>query len=546
MYPAGLGWSGARVWLCAWACLWVALLSVGHSGHVAAASVVRSQPRISRPVCRGLHKGEVDWWVMLKHPLGYQYSYMDSNNASSSKAGTCVRGSCWQHGLTMQNPNPVSHTLEVLTTVPAAPAAAAGGSLAYAFYNDADPGGTEHFLFAHAKVSALYMLPLGWVDGAAANHSSSGHAFACGELSMVRVFGLFCSSRASDMSTGKQPGHVATRMAEVQSTGPDAAHASWCAFEVMSPALCSVSEATAATTRGSSRAVRVITTTCADPHCLLPCCCCCCCCVDSQGVVGFSHGDVNAGSANSNSNATGFWLVHSAPRFPRPPGEPDWTVLQPPQTVFGQHFSCFSLASNSSIAAVSDVLLAAGPYIYSSRLPASLAAQYPSWQLLLAGAFDRTPAAVNAVLSSTAGQQLLVFAKPSVLNVSLTDAVVGPGLGVSMFWETWRRSHDALPSVCPGQQRTGQHSSLNIGRVAFPGTQYRWGWEQDHSKWGVSSSSSSSSSGSSSGLFVCLGDMNRAGWQAHRGGSYVCMQHSGLWEAFHGLLAAVEPCMWHA
>jgi hypothetical protein len=103
-----------------------------------------------------LHKGEVDWWVMLKHPLGYQYSYMDSNNASSSKAGTCVRGSCWQHGLTMQNPNPVSHTLEVLTTVPAAPAAAAGGSLAYAFYNDADPGGTEHFLFAHAKVSALY------------------------------------------------------------------------------------------------------------------------------------------------------------------------------------------------------------------------------------------------------------------------------------------------------------------------------------------------------------------------------------------------------
>jgi hypothetical protein len=185
----------------------------------------------------------------------------------------------------MQNPNPVSHTLEVLTTVPAAPAAAAaaGGSLAYAVYNDADPGGTEHFLFAHAKVSALYMLLLGWVNGAAAgaaaNHSSSGHAFACGGLSMVRVFGLFCSSGASDRSTGKQPGHVATRMAEVQSTGPDAAHASWCAFGMMSPALCSVSEATvqhAATTRLSSRAVRVsqqrVLTLIA---CYLACCSCC-------------------------------------------------------------------------------------------------------------------------------------------------------------------------------------------------------------------------------------------------------------------------------
>lgn len=188
---------------------------------------------------------------------------------------------------------------------------------------------------------------------------------------------------------------------------------------------------------------------------------------------------------------------------------------------------------------MADVLLAAGPYVYSSRLPASLAVQYPSWQLLLAGAFDRTPLAVHHVLSSTAGQQLLVFAKPGVLNVSLTDAVVGPGLGASMFWETWRRSHDALPSVCPGQQ---QHSSLNIDRVGFQGTQYSWGWEQDHSKWGVSSTSS----GSPSGLFVCLGDMNRAGWQAHRGGSYVCLQHSGLWEAFHALLAAAEPCMWHA
>lgn len=224
--------------------------------------------------------------------------------------------------------------------------------------------------------------------------------------------------------------------------------------------------------------------------------------------------------------------------------------LQRPQTVFGQHFSCFSLASNSSIVALADVLLAAGPYVYSSHLPASLAAQYPRWLLLLAGAFDRTPRAAIASLASTAGQQLLVFAKPSTLNVSLTDAVVGPGLGVDMLWETWRRSHDALRSVCPAvraQHVPTQHSSLNVDQVAFPGTQHSWGWEQDHSKWGVSSSTSSSSEGvRSAALFVCLGDMNRAGWQAHRGGSYICLRHVGLWEAFHGILAAAEPCVWHA
>lgn len=112
------------------------------------------------PVCRGLHRAEVDWWVMLKHPGGYQYSYVDSVS-SSDAGGSCAAGLCWRHGLSMQNPNPVSHTLEVLTS-PAATAAAAD-SLAYAIYNDADPAGTEHFDFAHAKVSSCGV----WVAKAA-------------------------------------------------------------------------------------------------------------------------------------------------------------------------------------------------------------------------------------------------------------------------------------------------------------------------------------------------------------------------------------------
>jgi hypothetical protein len=90
---------------------------------------------------------------MLKHPSGYQYSYVDSSRASSSgssAAGSCGGGLCWQHALSMENPNPVGHTLEVL-----AAAAATAAHLAYVIYNDAEPGGIEHFEFAHAKVSFL-------------------------------------------------------------------------------------------------------------------------------------------------------------------------------------------------------------------------------------------------------------------------------------------------------------------------------------------------------------------------------------------------------
>lgn len=269
---------------------------------------------------------------------------------------------------------------------------------------------------------------------------------------------------------------------------------------------------------------------------------CACCAI--QGVVAFS--DLSARVIGSNvSTASGFWLVHSAPRFPQVPGVQDWAQLQHPQSVFGQHFSCFSLADHTSISAVATSLLAAGPFMYSSSLPASLAADYPSWALLLSGGAVRQPIAVKVSLWTAGRQQAQVFAKSSFLHVSLIDAIVVPGLGVSMMWETWRRSHDALASSCPYAPH-GTASSLNIDQVAFPGTQYAWASQDDHSKWGVGSGSSSSTINSTATMVVCLGDMNRAAWQAHRGGSYICLVHAGLWRAFHGILAAAEPCTWHA
>jgi hypothetical protein len=258
----------------------------------------------------------------------------------------------------------------------------------------------------------------------------------------------------------------------------------------------------------------------------------------AQGVVAFTRTRNSSSSRNnsSSSSVAGFWLVHSAPRFPAAPGSPSWTDLLHAQSVFGQHFSCFSLGGSSSIAAVADALLAAGPYIYSSQLPASLAAAFPGWLRLTQGGRDIGAHAVSAVVRLAGSRQLLrVFAKTSALNVSLTDAVVGPGLGAaSMLWETWRRSHDALPSACSSS--TNSSSSLNVARIAFPCTPYAWQWSQDHSKWGISS-------GSNSGA-VCVGDQNRASYQSHRGGSFVCLQHRVLWQALHAIVAAAEACQW--
>lgn len=381
----------------------------------------------SSPSCRGLGRKVVDWWVMLKHPSGYQYSYLDSNNV-----GSCEGGSCWRHRLTMLNPNPLGHTLAQLQQAsnhkdirnrPTIPA-----DIAYVLYNDDDPPGTEHFDFAHAK-----------------------------------------------------------------------------------------------------------------------------------GVVAFSHS--STGSSTDDSSYQGFWMIHSAPRFPKDPKEDGFSELARAQSVFGQHFSCFSLMGNQSITAVAAMLLTAGPYIYSSHLPDHLAAQYPAWKQLLDGTSSTLPASVHISLETAAGLPLHAFAKTKYLNVSLTDAVVGPMVGSNMLWETWRRSHDALPSHCPqggSNKDTGSYNSLNIQQIAFPGTPYTWHFLSDHSKWGITSGHSWSGgkvSGSSRRLaggenddeddsqhVVCLGDMNRAWWQSRRGGEFVCFEHLGAWQAFANIVAAVEPC----
>lgn len=378
-------------------------LAVASSATTSTGLNMQQLPQHTAPVCRGLGMREVDWWIMLKHPAGYLYSYLDSTFADG-----CTQGSCWRHRLTMLNPNPVGHTLALIGQAASAAIShqanfSDSADVAYVIYNDDDPPGMEHFDFAHAK-----------------------------------------------------------------------------------------------------------------------------------GVVAFR---------SSSSSYQGFWLVHSAPRFPKDPAQPDFAELARAQSVFGQHFSCFSLSNKQSIAGVAQMLLTAGPYIYSSSLPVDLASEFPDWLRLVTGSSHEVPMSVSVSIRTAAGVPLHGFAKTKYLNASLTDAVVGPGLGSAMLWETWRRSHDALPSYCPGGESESlaePFSSLNIQRIAFPDTPYTWPSLTDHSKWGLSGSDNVPQAAL---YMVCLGDMNRAWWQSQRGGGYVCTQHVGLWQAFSTIVAAVEPCI---
>ena len=88
------------------------------------------------------------------------------------------------------------------------------------------------------------------------------------------------------------------------------------------------------------------------------------------GVLGFDE-------------AGGFWLLHSAPKFPDSPANKSYGGIYRSQTIHAQAFLCISLSA-ATTDAIGSLLQVTNLYMYSpTSLPADLAAAFPSISLLI-------------------------------------------------------------------------------------------------------------------------------------------------------------------
>lgn len=122
----------------------------------------------------------------------------------------------------------------------------------------------------------------------------------------------------------------------------------------------------------------------------------------------------------------------------------------------------------------------------------------------------------------------------------------------AMLWQTWRRSAGALPSACGTPSAP---AALNVAAVLLLDNEGRsgssnatsgaaWGWRRDHSKWGVTDHDGDGSDGGGGSAAACVCDLNRSEPQQHRGGLCACIQgHRDLHAAFRGAVGTVEPCV---
>lgn len=125
------------------------------------------------------------------------------------------------------------------------------------------------------------------------------------------------------------------------------------------------------------------------------------------------------------------------------------------------------------------------------------------------------------------------FAKSNNWGEDLCENLVSPYYKQGFFWETWRRN-PPLPSYCPPVHK---YEELNINYVALPGTNYKWHYTQDHSKWGVSAIASQP--------ITCVGGINRMESQRKRGGGTVCQTYSPMWRAMYALISQADNC-WYS
>jgi deoxyribonuclease II len=231
----------------------------------------------------------------------------------------------------------------------------------------------------------------------------------------------------------------------------------------------------------------------------------------TKGVVGFD-------------SRTGFWLIHSVPRYPPTPYTyPDYAAK------FGQSFLCVSYTLEN-INEIGAGLLLNKPAVFESNLPASIQADVPNLVDVVAKRWVKTPGTLRkSALPSLGGITFHTFAKNPAWDRRLWVDGVAPGIESPLFVESWMNgSGGRINSTCDGVS----YPVYDITEVRAGGI--TWTETKDHSKWGVSTESRDG--------WSCIGDINRMESQERRGGGASCFRLPGVWKSLHSVIANSWPC----
>jgi deoxyribonuclease-2 len=245
-------------------------------------------------------------------------------------------------------------------------------------------------------------------------------------------------------------------------------------------------------------------------------------CGHTKGVLGF---DVATG--------TGFWLLHSWPKYPKADGS------SKPAPTYGQTFLCVALDLDTLGKLATQMISYQQPQVYDHRLPKGLPADH-GLRRLAAGVDVNAAGGSNVLELSTRGiggrkTSFKVIAKNRLWNDDFWNHLVIGVLKTDLDVETWIRG--AVP------ERSDQTDTYSVTDMKYVSLKHidakklPWQWreQQDHAKWAISEQDR--------GDWICVGDINRMISQEKRGGCTIAFQDADnvLWGILHQADVIVPP-----
>ncbi|EFN70227.1 Deoxyribonuclease-2-alpha, partial [Camponotus floridanus] len=266
----------------------------------------------------------------------------------------------------------------------------------------------------------------------------------------------------------------------------------------------------------------------------------------SNGKYGHTKGAVVANMQQ------GFWLIHSVPNYPPVPSSGNDIRHKRGQDVqknpapgnrseydypssgknYGQSFLCISV-NGDQFNLIGQQLIYREILVYRKNTPSPFAQSYS----VLTDAANqkrirKAPFSSKLILKSFNNITFTSFAKSDKWPHDLYDKFVAPTLQSNLLTETWLNGRGKLPSDCE------RIKVYNIKSILIPVQEFNIEFKSshDHSKWAVATENKANQT------WICIGDINRADTQYHRGGGTVCFNHPKVWKNYRYIVNDVELC----
>jgi deoxyribonuclease-2 len=209
---------------------------------------------------------------------------------------------------------------------------------------------------------------------------------------------------------------------------------------------------------------------------------------------------------------TGYWLLHSWPKFAEPKAKAD------PTPKYGQTYLCLSLTLDTLEQIAALMIDYQQPQTYLNRVDClNNNKTSPLYKLAQSVNPNATGDSKILDLKTAGGIAFKAIAKNRLWNKDFWNGLVGPTLADDMDVDTWIRGPIPPVADTDGIHKTFDIKYINLGPL---GIHLAWPETHDHAKWGITTHSN----------WVCVGDINRMISQRKRGGGTIAFQNSILWQ----------------